>query len=78
MVETRQGDWRIGCEISDWGDDGPRGGIHLLSTRSHGWRNFRTSDGIYAWRPLASEPDAMECVPIAAWPPARHSSAAGR
>lgn len=63
MVETRPGEWRIGCEISDWGDETHRGGIRLLDRLSHGWRNFRTSDGVYVWRPIAGQAGAMECTP---------------
>lgn len=63
MVETRSGGWRIGCEISDWGDGTRRGGIRLLDRHSNGWRNFRTSDGVYVWRPIDGQAGAMECMP---------------
>lgn len=68
----RSSAWRIACDIRDWGE--PRsayGGIHLLASRSHGWRNFRTSDAIYHWRPVRGQPDAMECHAVAPWPPRR-------
>jgi hypothetical protein len=68
MVMTPREEWRIGCEISDWGDEGPRGGVRLLDSRSHGWRNFRTTDAVYAWRPVAAEAGIMECVPTSPVP----------
>jgi hypothetical protein len=63
MIFTRRDEWRIGCDFSDWGDESARGGIRLLDSRSHGWRNFRTSDAIYAWRPVRGQRGAMECWP---------------
>jgi hypothetical protein len=63
MISTGPAEWRIGCDFSDWGDESSRGGIRLLDSRSHGWRNFRTSDAIYAWRPVRGQPGAMECWP---------------
>jgi hypothetical protein len=75
MVATGPTEWRIGCEISDWGDEGPRGGIRLLPSRSHGWRNFRTSDGIYRWRPVVGQSRAVECVPVAPVPARRRGRA---
>jgi hypothetical protein len=76
MIQNRQGYWRIGCDISDWGDEGPRGGIRILDSRSHGWRNFRTSDGVYVWRPAAGQDAAMECVPSSPMPAPRQGRAA--
>jgi hypothetical protein len=76
MVQARHGEWHIGCQISDWGDEGLRGGIRVLDARSHGWRNFRTSDALYAWRPVAGQAEAMECVPIASAPTRRQGRAA--
>jgi hypothetical protein len=68
----RSSAWRIGCEITDWGDSAAaRTGIRLLASRSHGWRNFRTSGGIHRWRPVASQPGAMECNEMARPPPRR-------
>lgn len=63
MVRTRHDEWRIGCDFSDWGDEGPRGGIRLSESRSHGWRNFRTSDAVYAWRPVPGQAGSLECWP---------------
>lgn len=74
MVETRPGEWRIGCEISDWGDESARGGVRLLATRSHGWRNFRTSDAFYAWRPVPGQADFRECWPARAVGLQRHGT----
>jgi hypothetical protein len=68
IVMTPRDEWRIGCEISDWGDEGPRGGVRLLDSRSHGWRNFRTTDAVYAWQPAASLAGVVECVPRAPVP----------
>jgi hypothetical protein len=65
MVRTRRQDWRIGCDFNDWGDQSSRGGIRLAAGLSHGWRNFRTSDAVYVWRPLAGQVGAMECEPTA-------------
>lgn len=76
MVPITGENWRIGCEISDWGDDSRRGGIRLLNSRSHGWRNFRTTDAVFHWRPAAGRPRVMECVPVAPYPPPRRSRAA--
>lgn len=68
----RSSAWRIGCDIRDWGETSTSpGGIHLLDSRSHGWRNFRTSDAIYHWRPIRGQPGAMECHGVAPWPPRR-------
>ncbi|WP_149537650.1 hypothetical protein [Siccirubricoccus phaeus] len=61
MVRDGPTEWRIACDIDDWDIIGPRGGIRLLARRDHGWRRFRTSDGLYAWR---RHPDGrMECEP---------------
>jgi hypothetical protein len=76
MILTRRDEWRIGCEFYDWGDDSRRGGIRLLDTRSHGWRNFRTSDAFFVWRPVADQPGVMECVPTAPVPARRQGRAA--
>jgi hypothetical protein len=40
MVQRSRGEWRIGCDIHDWGDESPRGGIRLLSARSTTWADF--------------------------------------
>jgi hypothetical protein len=67
--------WRIGCEISDWGDaPNPHAGIHMLNSRSHGWRNFRTSDAVYHWRPVRGQRGAMECHGVSDWPPRRRTA----
>lgn len=71
MVLTPRDEWRIGCEISDWGDEGSRGGVRLLDSRSQGWRNFRTSDAVYTWRPAAAETGIIECVPASPVPSPR-------
>jgi hypothetical protein len=63
MILSVSDEWRIGCEFYDWGDEGPRGGIRLLESRSHGWRNFRTSNAVYVWRPVVGRPGVVECVP---------------
>jgi hypothetical protein len=83
MVETEvvgvpftRTQWRIGCEFSDLGDEGPRGGIRVLDAPSHGWRNFRTSDAVYAWRPVAGEAAIMECIPTSPVPSPRQGRAA--
>ena len=76
MVRAGHGEWRIGCEISDWGDEGPRGGIRVLDARSHGWRHFRTSDAVYAWRPVSGEAGIMECVPTSSVPSPQQGRAA--
>lgn len=61
MVQRPEGRWRIACSLRDWGRDHPDGGIQLLETSSHGWRDFRTSDGPYIWRPIPGAPGQMEC-----------------
>lgn len=75
VVMLRQpgtGTWRIGCDIGDWGEPSTSpGGIRLLDSRGHGWRNFRTSEGVYHWRPVPGQPRTMECHAVAPWPPPR-------
>lgn len=68
MLRDRQGQSRIGCDIDDWGRDGTRFGIDILTSRKTGWLNFRTSDGLDTWRPAAGQDGAMECVPVASGP----------
>lgn len=75
-VRTPRDEWRIGCEISDWGDEGPRGGVRLLASRSNGWRKFRTSDAVSVWRPVAGQAWVTECVPSAPVPTQRQGSRA--
>jgi hypothetical protein len=77
MVSDGPASWRIGCQISDWGNDGPQGGIRILERRSHGWRHFRTSDAIYGWRPVRGGRRSMECVAIASVLPPRRVGRAG-
>lgn len=72
MVRDGHDGWRIGCEISDWGDESARGGVRLLATRSHGWRNFRTSNAFYAWRPVPGQAGFRECWPTRAVGLQRH------
>lgn len=68
MLRDRHGQWRIGCDIHDWGRDGTRFGIDILDSRSQGWRDFRTSDGVYTWKTSHDGSGAMECVPASQAP----------
>ncbi|MBY0338136.1 MAG: hypothetical protein K2X11_16095 [Acetobacteraceae bacterium] len=68
MLRDRQGQWRVGCDINDWGRDGTRFGIDILDSRSQGWRDFRTSDGVYTWKTSHDGSGAMECVPASPAP----------
>lgn len=63
MVEDTNNQWRVACSFWDGGGTGPRSFIRILSARNRGWRSFRTSNGLYAWRPLAEKHDRMECFP---------------
>ena len=75
MVQHRRGEWRVGCEFYDWGNE-TRGFVPRIGPgRSHGWLNFRMSDGLYVWRPSRETPARMECVPAQASSPIRRGGA---
>ena len=60
MIPQGRNGWRIGCDIYDFGAEDRRYALHLIATRSHGWRHFRTSDGEYGWHLVAGQ---AECLP---------------
>ncbi|TCH96351.1 hypothetical protein EJV46_20435 [Roseococcus sp. SYP-B2431] len=63
MVQHRRGEWRVGCEFDDWGNERGRFVPQIGPGRSHGWLNFRMSDGLYVWRRSPAAAARMECVP---------------
>lgn len=62
MVEDAPGRWREACSIAHRSAP-PVGAIRLPAAPLRGWRNFRTDEGIYGWRPMADGSGRMECTP---------------
>lgn len=62
MVEDAPGRWREACSIAHRSTP-PVGAIRLPAAPLPGWRNFRTDEGTYGWRPIADGSGRMECTP---------------
>lgn len=63
MAQDATDGWRTACEVIDAGTDRPDGNdtIALPGSRSRGWQDFRTSEGLYRWRASGKKPGQSSC-----------------